>query len=142
MPCCRRPSPSRGGRCERRCRCRAAVCLQSRRRALGFPTRPDTRACRDWRAPRARRRRPPAAGTLQTPEQFLGHRVGADNTLIRWDKIVEYLKLAAANSDRVRFRELGKTSNDNPFVALEIASADTLKNLDHFKQLEKKLYFQ
>src|SRR5438874_1071429 len=83
-----------------------------------------------------------AAGTLQTPEQFLGHRVGADNKLIRWDKIVEYMKLAAANSDRVRFRELGKTSNDNPFVALEIASADTLKNLDHFKQLEKKLYFQ
>src|SRR5712691_281347 len=83
-----------------------------------------------------------AAGTLQAPEHFLGHRVGADNKLIRWDKIVEYMKLAAANSDRVRFRELGKTSNDNPFIALEIASADTLKNLDHYKQLEQKLYFQ
>jgi hypothetical protein len=83
-----------------------------------------------------------AAGSLQTPEQFLGHRVGADNKLVRWDKIVEYMKLAAANSDRVRFRELGPTSNGNPFIALEIASPDTLKNLDHFKQLERKLYFQ
>src|SRR5947199_8876932 len=83
-----------------------------------------------------------AAGTLQTPEQFLGHRVGADNTLIRWDKIVEYMKLAAANSDRVRFRELGKSSNDNPYIALEIASPETLKNLEHYKQLEQKLYFQ
>jgi hypothetical protein len=83
-----------------------------------------------------------AAGTLQTPEQYFGHRVGADNKLIRWDKAVEYFKLAAANSDRVRFRELGKTSQNNPFVVLEIASADTLKNLDHYKQLERKLYFQ
>src|SRR6478672_341457 len=83
-----------------------------------------------------------AAGTLQTPEQFVGHRVGADGKLIRWDKAVEYYKLAAANSDRVRFRELGKTSQGNPFVVLEIASPDTLKNLDRYKQLERKLYFQ
>ncbi len=83
-----------------------------------------------------------AAGSLQTPEQFLGYKVGADNKLVRWDKIVDYMKLAASNSDRVRFRELGKTSNNNPFVALEISAPDTLKNLDHFKQLQKKLYFQ
>src|SRR5881397_649250 len=69
-----------------------------------------------------------AAGSLQAPEQFLGHKVGADNKLVRWDKIVEYMKLAAANSDRVRFRELGKTSNGNPFIALEISAPDTLKN--------------
>ncbi len=83
-----------------------------------------------------------AAGPLQTPEQFLGFKVGADNKLARWDKIVEYMKLAAASSDRVRFRELGKTSDNNPFIALEISAPDTLKNLDHYKQLEKKLYFQ
>jgi hypothetical protein len=83
-----------------------------------------------------------AAGTLQSPEQFLGHKVGADNKLARWDKIVEYMKLAAASSDRVRFRELGKTSSGNPFIALEISAPDTLKNLDRYKQLEKKLYFQ
>src|SRR5437762_2903811 len=83
-----------------------------------------------------------AAGTLQTPEQFLGFKVGADNKLVRWDKIVDYVKLAAANSDRVRFRELGKTSDNNPFIAVEISSPDTLKNLDRYKQLERKLYFQ
>src|SRR5579871_2380815 len=83
-----------------------------------------------------------AAGSLQTPEQFAGHRVGADNTLVRWDKIVEYMKLAAADSDRVRYRELGKTSSGNPFIALEISAPETLKNLDRYKQLERKLYFQ
>jgi hypothetical protein len=83
-----------------------------------------------------------AAGSLQTPEQFLGFKVGADNKLARWDKIVEYMKLAAANSDRVRFRELGKTSDNNPFIALEISAPETLRNLDRYKQLERKLYFQ
>src|SRR5262244_2960746 len=83
-----------------------------------------------------------AAGTLQTPEQFFGFRIGADNKLARWDKIVDYMKLAAANSDRVRFRELGKTSSNNPFIALEISAPDTLKNLDRYKRLERKLYFQ
>jgi hypothetical protein len=52
------------------------------------------------------------------------------------------MKLAAANSDRVRFRELGKTSSGNPFIALEISAPETLKNLDRYKRLEKKLYFQ
>jgi hypothetical protein len=85
---------------------------------------------------------PTAAGSLQTPEQFLGHRVGADNKLIRWDKIVEYMKLAAASSDRVRYRELGKTSNGNPFVAMEISAPDTIKNLDRYKDMARKLYFQ
>ena len=82
-----------------------------------------------------------AAGPLPAPEQFLGYRVGADNKLARWDAIVEYMKLAAARSDRVRFRELGKTSQNNPFIALEIAAPDVLKNA-RYKQLERKLYFQ
>jgi len=83
-----------------------------------------------------------AAAALPTPEQFLGFKVGADNKLARWDKIVEYMKLAAADSDRVRYRELGKTSSGNPFIVLEISSADTLKNLDKYKAMERKLYFQ
>lgn len=83
-----------------------------------------------------------SAGPVQSPDQFLGFKVGTDNKLVRWDKIVEYMKLAAENSDRVRFRELGKTSNNNPFIALEISAPETLRNLDRYKQYERKLYFQ
>src|SRR5713101_771217 len=61
-----------------------------------------------------------AAASLQSPEQFIGFKVGADNKLIRWDKIVEYMKLAAAGSDRVRLRELGRTTGGNPFLSVEI----------------------
>jgi hypothetical protein len=52
------------------------------------------------------------------------------------------MKLASQGSDRVRYRELGKSSNDNPFIALEISAPDTLKNVDKYKQMERKLYFQ
>ena len=83
-----------------------------------------------------------AAPGIPSPDQFIGFKVGADTKLARWDRIVEYLRTVAASSDRVRLRELGKTNNGNAFVMLEVSSADTLKNLDRYKQYEKKLYFQ
>ena len=83
-----------------------------------------------------------AQAALPTPEQFAGHPIGADNKLVRWDRIVEYMKLAAHATDRVRFRELGKSTNGQPFIALEISAPDTLKNIDRYKELERKLYFQ
>jgi len=76
------------------------------------------------------------------PEQYFGFRVGSDGKLVRWDKIVEYLEKISGDSDRVRFHNLGQTTLGNPFVLLEISSADNLKNLDHLKDLERKLYFQ
>src|SRR4051812_8980265 len=85
---------------------------------------------------------PSAQQAVPAPEQFFGFRMGTDNKLARWDKIVDYVKQVSETSDRVRFRELGKSTNGNPFIALEIASPDTLKNLDRYKQLERKLYFQ
>jgi murein tripeptide amidase MpaA len=83
-----------------------------------------------------------ATAGLPTPEQFAGHPIGADNKLVRWDRIVEYMKLAAQGSERVRLRELGKSTNGQPFIALEISAPETLKDLDRYKQLERKLYFQ
>src|SRR5437879_846410 len=73
-----------------------------------------------------------AAASLQSPEQFTGFKVGADNKLIRWDKIVEYMKLAAGGSDRLRLRELGRTTGGNPFLSVEISAPDTLRNLDRY----------
>jgi len=80
--------------------------------------------------------------TLVSPADFLGFPVGADNKLARWDRIVDYMRQASTSSDRVRFRELGKTSNGNPFIVLEISSPDTLKNIDRYKTLQRRLYFQ
>src|SRR5258708_117174 len=85
---------------------------------------------------------PLTAQRIPTPEQFFGFKIGTDKKLASWDKIVEYFNVVAKQSDRVRVRELGKTSNGNPFLVAEIASAATLKDIDKYKRLERKLYFQ
>jgi hypothetical protein len=83
-----------------------------------------------------------AGADIPTPEKFLGFAVGADNKLARWDRIVEYMRLVAAASPRVRVRELGKTTKGNSFIAVEVSAADTIRDLDRFKRLERRLYFQ
>jgi hypothetical protein len=82
------------------------------------------------------------SAAVQTPEQYFGFRIGTDKKLVRYDKGIEYLQKIAAESDRVRYRNLGPTTNGVPFVMLEISSAENLKNLERYKKLEKKLYFQ
>lgn len=81
-------------------------------------------------------------GTLATPEQFFGFRIGSDNKLARWDKIVDYMRQASGASDRIRFRDVGTSTEGNPFIVMEISAPDTLKDLDRYKHLQKKLYFQ
>ena len=83
-----------------------------------------------------------AQGSIPAPEAFLGFRVGADNKLARWDRILEYMRLVDAGSTRIQVRELGRTTQNNPFIVVEISAPETLSNLDRFKQLERKLYFQ
>ncbi|HEY1337553.1 MAG TPA: M14 family zinc carboxypeptidase, partial [Bryobacteraceae bacterium] len=83
-----------------------------------------------------------APAAIQSPEQYFGFRIGSDKKLVRYDKIVEYLEKVAAQSDRVRYHNLGPTTLGNPFAMLEISSAENLRNLERLKALERKLYFQ
>src|SRR5262245_45910953 len=77
------------------------------------------------------------AAPLPTPEQFAGFRMGADTRLVRWERIVEYMRLAASASSRVKVDELGKTTNGNPFVSVMISSSETLQNLDSYKAAQR-----
>ena len=79
---------------------------------------------------------------IPTPEQYFGFRIGTDRKIARYDKIVDYLQKVAAGTDRIRFRNLGPTTEGNRLVMLEISSPATIRNLEHFKNLEQGLYFQ
>jgi hypothetical protein len=83
-----------------------------------------------------------ARSAIPAPEDYLGFRIGADNRLARWDRIVSYMRVVAAGTSRVRVRELGQTTQKNPFVVIEVAAPETMADLDRFKQLERTLYFQ
>ena len=82
-----------------------------------------------------------AAGSVQSPEQFIGFKVGADRKLVRWDQIVEYMRLAADESDRVRLRDLGQTTAAIRSSSLEISSPETLKNLDRVQAARAQAVF-
>jgi len=80
------------------------------------------------------------AQSIQSPEQFLGFRVGAEKKLARWDRIVEYMKQTAEGSDRIDFKMLGTTTLGNPFIMLVISSPENLKNIEHYKSINRRLF--
>lgn len=82
-----------------------------------------------------------AGAPLQTPEQFAGFRMGTDRKLLRWDRIVEYMKQAAAASPRIKVDELGESTNGNPFIAVTIASPDTLQDLARYKENQRRIAY-
>ena len=74
-----------------------------------------------------------------TPREYFGYRMGADRKLVAWDKVVGYFQALDASSDRIRVETLGKSVEGRPFIAATIASADTLKNLDRYREIQQRL---
>ena len=68
-------------------------------------------------------------GQITSPAEFLGHEVGADYKLARWEKIVEFFQQLDSESDRVQVRELGKTTEGMPMILAEISAAETVLEL-------------
>ena len=65
-----------------------------------------------------------ATAAPPSPESVLGFRPGADRQLADWTQIVDYFRRLDAASDRVRVEEVGRTTEDRPFlVAVMIAGS-------------------
>ncbi len=79
---------------------------------------------------------------IPEPEQHFGHRVGADRKLVSWQGIVDYLTLIGERSGRVNVRNLGDSTAGRPFLLLEISSEETIADLDKYKTIQQRLYFQ
>ncbi|MCI0376805.1 MAG: M14 family metallopeptidase [Gemmataceae bacterium] len=73
-----------------------------------------------------------------SPEEYLGHRVGADKKLVKWATIETYFRKAAA-TDRVRIQELGLSSEGRKMIMAVIATPETLKELDKHKAVQRRL---
>ena len=91
--------------------------------------------------PRARRPAPPPAPPppIPTPRSVLGFEPGEDRKLVEWPVLVRYFEALAKASDRVEYRELGKTTLGAPFIALAISSPQNLRRLDYFRQVNAGL---
>ena len=75
------------------------------------------------------RRRPP----------ILGFEPGADRHLPSWKQITDYFAALDKASPRVQVRTLGKTTLGRPFLAAFISDSSTLANLEHYRQIQRKL---
>ncbi|MCA1633077.1 MAG: M14 family metallopeptidase [Acidobacteria bacterium] len=80
-----------------------------------------------------------AAAGVPAPEDVLGFRPGDDRKLASWSSIVEYFRRLDAASDRVRFEELGRTTEGKPFVLATISAPENLARLDEFRDIQRQL---
>ena len=76
---------------------------------------------------------------VPTPRSVLGFEPGDDRKLAEWPLLLRYYQALARASDRVDYRELGKTTLGAPFVALVISSPQNLRQLDQYRRLNARL---
>src|SRR5712691_48221 len=84
-----------------------------------------------------------AAATLTaavpTPQSHFGHEIGADRTVLDWERVVSYFRALEKENPRLRVQELGKTAEGRPLIAAFIAAPETLQHLDRYIEIQKKL---
>ena len=81
----------------------------------------------------------PVAAAVPTPKSHFGHEVGADRTVLDWEKVVSYFRALEKNSTRIRVQELGKTTEGRPLITAIIAAPETLLKLDRYIEIQRKL---
>ena len=76
---------------------------------------------------------------VPTPRSVLGFEPGDDRKLADWPTLVGYYQALAKTSDRVSYRELGRSTLGAPFLALIISSPQNIKKLDAYRRLNAAL---
>jgi len=71
---------------------------------------------------------------IKSPEEFFGHKMGADRKLVRWERIVEYF-WHLDKSPCVKVTDLGKSTEGNPFLLAVISSPENIKNLNRIREM-------
>ena len=73
--------------------------------------------------------------TIPTPRSVLGFVPGDDRKLADWATLVRYYQALAKASDRIEYRELGKTTLGAPFAMLVISSPQNMRQLETYRRL-------
>src|ERR1051325_6024393 len=76
---------------------------------------------------------------IPTPASILGFEPGADRHLPSWKQITDYFTALDKASPRVSLRVLGKTTLGRRFLVAFISDSATLANLEHYRQIQRKL---
>lgn len=76
---------------------------------------------------------------ITSPEEAFGFKPGTDRKLADWNELTTYFQKLASESDRVRYAEVGKTTEGRPFIALTISAPETLAHLAKYQEIQRKL---
>ena len=74
---------------------------------------------------------------IPTPKSVLGFNPTDDRTIADWKQITGYFAKLDAASDRVKVKEIGKTTLGKPQIVAFISSPENIKNLDQLKIFNK-----
>ena len=80
-----------------------------------------------------------APSAVPSPASILGYEPGTARKLPTWKQVTNYFTALDKASPRVSVRTLGKTTLGRPFLVAFIADATTLKNLEKYRQIQRKL---
>ncbi len=80
-----------------------------------------------------------AAGQVQRPQALIGHKVGADYKVARYEKIREYFQHVGKNSRRVNVRDIGLTTEGQKLILAEITDNATSQRLTQAMADQKKI---
>jgi hypothetical protein len=76
---------------------------------------------------------------ITSPETAFGFKPGSDRKLADWNELTTYFKKLSDESDRIRYEELGKTTEGRPFIAVTISSAENLAHLEDYRKIQYAL---
>ncbi len=80
-----------------------------------------------------------AQGAITSPEKFFGFQLGSDRRIARWDKIVDYYKLLAKESNKIKVVDMGPTTMGNSFLLVIISSPNNLADLERLREINLKI---
>ena len=73
------------------------------------------------------------------PEEFLGHKVGADRKLADYNQIQAYFKKLDQESERIKVINIGTSTLKKPIIMAVITSKENMGKLDTYREIVKKL---
>jgi hypothetical protein len=81
----------------------------------------------------------PLLNAQQSPDQFLGFKLGSDRNLASYHQIKAYFQQISLDSPRVKTIILGKTTKGHDLFMAVISSADNLRQLEKYTAITRQL---
>jgi hypothetical protein len=74
-----------------------------------------------------------------SPDEFLGHKVGADRQLADYGQIQEYFKKLDSESPKMKVLTIGESTLGKPMILAVITSEENMANLEKYTEITKRL---